>query len=202
MSDKPDKIFVDLDGTLVRTDLFVEAILQFLKRNPLNIFLVILWLFKGISHAKERIARQITLNVETLPFEIPLLEYLKQEKERGRQLILATAAHHVYADRIATHLGIFDSVLATDADRNLKGANKLAAIRDATGGGAFAYAGDSTADRPIWAASASGIFVNAPPAEVTAAQTSGTAEKVITSRHRCGAPFFGRCGRINMPRTS
>jgi len=107
---------------------------------------------------------------------------LKQEKERGRHLTLATAAHRIYADKVATHLGIFDSVLATDADRNLKGPNKLAAIRDATGGDAFTYAGDSNADSPIWAAASSGIFVNAPAAEVTAAQTSGTAEKIITSR--------------------
>lgn len=182
MSDKPEKIFVDLDGTLIRTDLFVEAILQFLKNNPLNIFSIILWLFKGIPYAKERIAQEVSLAAEALPFETSLLEYLKQQKVDGRQLVLATASHRIYADKVAEHLGIFDSVLATDADHNLKGPNKLAAIRNAAGDETFAYAGDSTADSPIWAASASGIFVNAPKSDVAAAQASGTAEKVITSR--------------------
>lgn len=182
MSDKPEKIFVDLDGTLIRTDLFVEAILQFLKSNPLNVFTVILWLFKGIPYAKDRIAHAVSLEAEALPFEPALLDYLKQQKAEGRQLVLATASHRIYADKVAAHLGIFDSVLATDADHNLKGSNKLAVIRNAAGNEAFAYAGDSTADSPIWAASASGIFVNAPKSDVAAAQASGTAEKVITSR--------------------
>ncbi|WP_170412011.1 UbiA family prenyltransferase [Ruegeria arenilitoris] len=182
MSDKPKKIFVDLDGTLIRTDLFVEAILQFLKNNPLNIFPVILWLFKGIPYAKERIAHEVSLKAEALPYETSLLEYLKQQKANGRQLVLATASHRIYADKVAAHLEIFDSVLATDADHNLKGANKLAAIRDAAGDETFAYAGDSTADSPIWAASASGIFVNAPKSDVATAQSAGTAEKIIKSR--------------------
>ena len=182
MSDKPGKIFVDLDGTLVRTDLFVEAILQFLRRNPFNIFPFFMWLLRGIPFAKEQIAKQVGIRAEALPFEAPLLDYLKLQKEHGRHLVLATASHRIYAEKVAAHLGIFDSVLATDTDRNLKGSNKLAAIRDESGSDAFTYAGDSTADSPIWAAAGSGIFVNAPAPEVATAQAAGTAEKVIRSR--------------------
>ncbi len=36
MSKSIDHIFVDLDGTLVRTDLFFESILQLIKRNPVS----------------------------------------------------------------------------------------------------------------------------------------------------------------------
>lgn len=182
MSDRPAKIFVDMDGTLVKSDLFVEAILQFLKQNPLNIFPFVLWLFRGIPYAKERIARQIRIDAVALPFEASLLDYLKQQKAQGRQLVLATASHRIYAEQVATHLGIFDSVLATDDTHNLKGSNKLAAIREATGEDAFTYAGDSTADSPIWAAAGSGIFVNAPSSEVAAARASGKDERIIHSR--------------------
>lgn len=182
MSKKPEKIFVDLDGTLVRTDLFVEAILQFLKKNPLNLFPVLLWVFRGIPYTKARIAQQIGLEAADLPYETDLLDYLRLQKEAGRHLILATASHRIYAEKVAAHLGLFSSVLATEEDRNLKGSNKLAAIRDKAGSDAFTYAGDSTADSPIWAAAGSGIFVNAPASDVAAAQAAGTAEKIIASR--------------------
>ncbi len=182
MSDKPEKIFVDLDGTLVRTDLFVEAILQFLRKNPLNIFPFILWLHRGIPYTKTRIAQHVDIAVEALPYEIPLLEYLKQEKQHGRSLILATAAHRIYADKVACYLGMFDAVLATDENRNLKGTKKLEAIREMAGNDTFAYAGDSKADTPIWAVASSGLYINAPTQAVAAAEVYGTAEKVIVSR--------------------
>ena len=182
MSDKPARIFVDLDGTLVRTDLFVEAIVQFLTKNPLNIFVLVLWLLRGIAYAKSRIAQEVRIDPTSLPYETALLAYLKQQKAQGRQLVLATAAPRAFAEPVAEHLGLFDTVLATDATHNLKGARKLAAIRDMAGQGPFTYAGDTAADRPIWAAAKTGIFVNAPSRDVEAARAASKAETVVNSR--------------------
>ena len=175
-------IFVDLDGTLVRTDLFAESILQFLKKNPLNIVSVLSWLARGIPYAKERVAHHVDIDVEELPLEASLLNYLKAQKKQGRRLVLASASHRKYADKIAAHLGIFDDVLATDANQNMKGRNKLMAIREVAGDKEFAYAGDSAADSLIWQAASANIFVNAPANEVKAAEAAGKATKIITSR--------------------
>ena len=41
---------VDLDGTLVRTDLAWECILCLLKNQPLALFLIPVWLLQGIAH--------------------------------------------------------------------------------------------------------------------------------------------------------
>ena len=38
-----DPVFVDLEGTLIRTDLFAESIIKFLARNPLGIFQLVGW---------------------------------------------------------------------------------------------------------------------------------------------------------------
>ena len=48
-------------------------------------------------------------------------------------MVLATAAHRSIAEPVAAHLGLFDSVLSSDDDRNLKGLEKLAAIRQESG---------------------------------------------------------------------
>lgn len=175
-------IFVDLDGTLVRTDLFVESLLRFLKANPLNIFRLFTWILASRALAKERIAERVEIDVENLPFETTLIDYLKQQKREGRSIILATASHCHYAQQVATHLRIFDQVMATQDGSNLKGSRKLAAIRTIVGDDAFTYAGDNASDRPIWRAATGNILVNAPGRDVAAARASNKVALIIQSR--------------------
>ena len=182
MNKNIEYIFVDLDGTLVRTDLFLESLLQLLKRNPFNIFRIIFWILQGRAFVKERVTSCVDIHVEHLPFETLLLDYLREQKEQGRLIVLATASHRLYAEKVAAHLGIFDHVIATDGDNNIKGHHKLAAIRQYVGDAKFIYAGNSAADRPIWKAASANILVNAPSKDVKVAEVAKKAEKVIKSR--------------------
>ena len=190
MSNSVDHIFVDLDGTLVRTDLFFESILQLIKRNPLNIFWVVLWLIQGRAVAKEKIANLVDVDAENLPYEPSLIEFLREKKAQGKNLILATASHRIWADKVSAYLGIFDHVIASDSANNLKGKKKLAAIRDMVGDAEFSYCGDSSADRPIWSEATQNVFVNAPQKDVDAATSQNKAEKVIVSSKSSVAAFF------------
>jgi 4-hydroxybenzoate polyprenyltransferase len=183
-------IFVDLDQTLVRTDLFIESILLFLKQNPLHIFFILSWLLRGISYAKHHIAQKVDIDVTSLPWEIRLLDYLKEQKALDRPLFLATAAPRRYAEEVAAHLGIFDGVLATDATVNMKGRAKLEAIREIAGTRDFAYAGDSAADSIIWKEAASSILVNAPAQDIFRAEAAGKAERIIVSRRSSWGTFL------------
>tara|TARA_R110002111_G_scaffold251532_4_gene315966 strand:- start:3395 stop:4831 length:1437 start_codon:yes stop_codon:yes gene_type:complete len=166
-------VVVDLDGTLVRTDLFVESLLRYLKGNPFRIFQLAMWLLKGRAFAKEKVAENVDIDAEYLPYEEALIGYLKQLKTDGKEIILATASHQKYANQVAEHLGIFDKVMATSGENNLKGDNKLAAIQKLLGDEEFAYAGDSSADTPIWRAAAANIMVNAPASNVAEAEKAG-----------------------------
>lgn len=96
--------------------------------------------------------------MEHLPYREPFLAFLRTEKEKGRQLALATAAHRDIADAVSKHLGIFNEVLASDGRHNLKGKTKLEAIQARYGDG-FVYAGDSQADLPIWKAAQAAVLV-------------------------------------------
>lgn len=62
-------IFVDLDGTLVRTDVFAESILKLIKQNPINILKLIGWSLKGRSVLKMLVARKIKPDPRFLPYE-------------------------------------------------------------------------------------------------------------------------------------
>jgi 4-hydroxybenzoate polyprenyltransferase/phosphoserine phosphatase len=142
-------IVVDLDGTLTLSDTLAESLIQLVRANPVNAFRLPFWLTMGRAACKNAVASHAALAVEHLPYRKPLIAYLAQEKERGRKILLATAAHKTIAERVATHLGLFDEVLATDCDTNLKGEAKLQKVR-ASVGDRFVYAGDSRADLPIW----------------------------------------------------
>src|SRR4051812_20896075 len=95
---------VDLDGTLTRTDTLYESFLLLLKKNPLCVFLVGFWLLRGKAHLKREIARRITFDASRLPYHEELLSFLREEKSRGRRLVLATAADQQIADAVACHL--------------------------------------------------------------------------------------------------
>lgn len=166
-------VVVDLDGTLVRTDLFVESLLRYLKGNPFKIINLIRWLLVSRAYAKQKVAERINIDAKYLPYEEGLVAYLKKLKGEGKELILATATHRKYAEQVAEHLGIFDRVMATENNHNLKGDNKLAAIREEIGDVEFAYAGDSAADTPIWRAAKVNIMVNAPAANIAEAEREG-----------------------------
>lgn len=155
-------LVVDLDGTLTPTDTLVESVIQFIKQSPLNIFRVFFWLMLGRAGFKGQIAARVSIAADLLPYRQPLLDYLQSETNKGRIIILATAAHRSIAEKVAAHLGIFDGVLASDANHNLKGRNKLAAIREKFGDN-FVYAGDCQADVPIWQAARAAVLVGVSP---------------------------------------
>ncbi len=175
-------LFVDLDGTLIRSDLFIESIIKSVKQNPFSIVKIIFWIIQGRSVAKDKLANSITLDIPSLPYETELISYIKEKKAQHITCVLATASNRVYAEQVAEHLGIFDLVIASDKENNLKGKNKLSSIIRLAKEEGFFYAGDSKADRCIWQQAAGNIFVNAPKKDVKAAQTQNKIEKVIISR--------------------
>lgn len=151
-------LVMDLDGTLTPTDTLVESVIQLVKRGPLTLLRLPLWLLRGRAALKAQVAERTTFSAETLPFRQELVDYARAEKAKGRAVLLATAAHRTIAERVAAKLGIFDAVLASDAGSNLKGTTKLDAIRERCPEG-FVYAGDSSADLPIWKQADAAILV-------------------------------------------
>lgn len=156
-------IVVDLDGTLTATNTLVESIIKFIKQSSLNALRLLWWLLtKNRAVIKKYVASHVNISAENLPYNKPLLAYLREEKEKGRKIILATAAHQSIAEEVSRHLGLFDKVLATTEGNNLKRKVKLLAIEKAVGK-EFVYAGNSQSDIPIWKAAKAAILVGVTP---------------------------------------
>ena len=153
-------LFVDLDGTLVRTDMLYESFLALLRSRPLQCLLVPFWLLRGKAYLKHRIAQQVDITADTIPFHQPLVDYLREQAGSGRTLILATATAEKLAHAIAGHLGIFSQVIASTREKNVSGHNKLERIREAVGEQPFDYAANAMIDVSIWQQARKALLVS------------------------------------------
>jgi 4-hydroxybenzoate polyprenyltransferase/phosphoserine phosphatase len=144
-------IVVDLDGTLIRSDLLYESASQFIIQNPFQLLKLPYWLVKkGISYLKTRLAGVVQIDIALLPYNNSLIEWLRQEKQSGRKLVLATASDERLANSVAKHIGLFDEVFGSKYPVNLKSDLKRDHLVDLYGENGFDYVGNSSADLPIW----------------------------------------------------
>lgn len=158
-------LFVDVDGTLTRADISLESLVRIARSGLLAFLAVVAWLLRGRAFAKTMAARRDPVVPAALPYRQEVLDLIAQAKSEGRPVILASASHWRNIRRIAAHLGLADPILATRARANLKGAAKLAAIRDRIGpDAAFDYVGDSRADACLWRAARQSWSVGHVPA--------------------------------------
>ncbi len=156
---------VDLDGTLIRSDVSVESILALLRRNPLYLLAVLIWLLRGRAFMKREVARRVHVDVALLPYDARVLEWLRGEAAVRRR-VLCTASDQLLAEQVAAHAGCFDEVLASDGVRNLGGRGKAAALCERFREGGFDYAGNARVDLNVWRLSRQAVVVNASAALV------------------------------------
>ncbi len=151
-------LFVDLDGTLVSTDILWESCLLFIKRYSFLFWKLIVWSFYGKAYFKEQVAKKVIPNVETLPYRDEVMAYVSNAKNLGRDIYLITASNQIVANSISKHLEIFTATIGSSSKLNLKGKNKLNAIQNTIGAKKFDYIGDSKADVEIWRAAHTAII--------------------------------------------
>ncbi|CAG1020747.1 partial Decaprenyl-phosphate phosphoribosyltransferase, partial [Patescibacteria group bacterium] len=154
-------LVVDLDGTLIRTDMLHESMLRILHDNPLKALCVPYWLWEGKAVLKQNLAGLAKINPTLTPYNHEFIDWLKHQREEGRTLILCTASDVSIANAISNHLGIFDEVMASDGTINLAGKHKAEALVERFGHAGFDYAGNSRADLAVWQCSRHAIVVNA-----------------------------------------
>lgn len=151
---------VDCDGTLIQTDLLHESVFLLLKSSWLTALRLPFWLMRGKAFMKQQLAARVTLDPACLPYNAEVIELLKRARAEGRTTVLVTASPRNQAQQIADHLGLFDRVEATDGEVNLAGHHKAQHLEKLYGRTGFVYAGNSSTDLPVWAASGGAVVVS------------------------------------------
>ncbi len=153
-------LIVDLDHTLINTDLLYESSIGTLKAQPWLIFIYPFWFFKGKGYLKTQLVKRFEIDVTKLPYLQETIDYINERKKQGCEVILATASHKDYAFAVAKHIQLFDDVMASNADFNLSSHNKADKLIERFGYKSFDYMGDHMRDMPVWEASNLSILVN------------------------------------------
>ncbi|MCA1510373.1 UbiA family prenyltransferase [Bradyrhizobium sp. NBAIM01] len=147
--DKP--LVVDLDGSLLLTDMLYESALNALPALGLRGDFAVIWAAaNGKAAVKDQLARSSELDYATLPYNACVLEFIQAAKARGRKVYIATAANARHAKGIADHLGVFDGWFASDTKVNLSGRLKAEILMAAFGKYGFDYIGNDASDLPVW----------------------------------------------------
>src|SRR5262249_22248775 len=74
---------VDVDGSLMASDLSYEAFLGLMRTRPQDALRIRVWLLSGRAHLKRHLAERAVTDVRTLPYRGDVVAYLRQQREEG-----------------------------------------------------------------------------------------------------------------------
>jgi 4-hydroxybenzoate polyprenyltransferase/phosphoserine phosphatase len=156
-----ETLVVDLDGTLLRSNMLFECFWSALGRDWRTPFLSASALLRGRAALKNYLATSADIDVTTLPYDPEVIAYIEKWRASGGRTALVTATDQSLATRISEHLGVFDEVYGSDGIVNLKGPNKATFLESKFGTRGFAYVGDCGADLKVWKVASRAITANA-----------------------------------------
>lgn len=154
---------VDLDGTLLRSDMLHETVWALISTRPRALPGALAAAARGRGALKAALADEVTLNPATLPYDARVLDRVRKWREDGGRTALVTATDQRLAEAVAAHLGLFDAVHGSSAERNLKGEEKAAELVERYGRRGFVYIGDDRSDLPVWSAASGAVTIGATP---------------------------------------
>jgi 4-hydroxybenzoate polyprenyltransferase/phosphoserine phosphatase len=143
-------LIVDLDGTLIRSDLLVESAFAYLGTDPRRAWQMAKSLKTGKAALKSEIADKTAVDPAHLPYDDNVLALIREAKAAGREVFLASASNERYVRAVADHLDLFDGWFASDDDRNLSSAAKAELLVSNFEEHGFDYIGNSRDDLAIW----------------------------------------------------
>ena len=166
-------LVVDLDGTLLRSDMLHETFWSAVSRDWRHALQSIGKLAGGRLALKMFLADRARVDVTTLPYDQTVLNLILDHRKVGGRTALVSASEQGLVRRIADHLGAFDEAHGSHGDINLKGAEKRAFLERRYGDLGFAYVGDSKADLEVWKSAQEIITINATQSVKTRAERLG-----------------------------
>jgi len=174
-------LVVDLDGTLLRSDMLYESFWSAFSRDWRSPFLSLKALISGRASLKRYLFHASDVDVATLPYNPEVIAFIQDCRKLGCETALVTASDYNFAEKIALHLGIFNEVHGSDGKLNLKGEHKGQLLEERFGAKGFAYMGNDRDDLLVWKRAAKAITVNAPVSlRLEAEKVCNSVEHLVT----------------------
>ncbi|MEO3427502.1 UbiA family prenyltransferase [Pelagibius sp. CAU 1746] len=175
-------LVVDLDGTLVHTDMLFETFWAAFAKNWATPFLAVRSFARGRAALKRKLCELGAVDIASLPYNEGVIGYVRRWRAEGGRAALVTASDRTLAEEVASHLGIFDEVHGSDGETNLKGTQKAEFLEERFGHEGFVYIGDAAADIPVWEKAEKAVTVNLPRAVKARVDALGRDAEHLVSR--------------------
>jgi len=189
-------LVVDVDGTLIRSDLLHEAVLQFVARHPFQMWKLLPWVVSGKPRIKGALAERIDTVCPTAPLRDEVVELIRAAEAEGRPVYLASASDRRYVDAIAERIGGIAGVFATENGVNLSGAAKARKLDETLGKSGYDYIGNGSADFPVWQSARQVLVVSRSGRFASAVRKSFPHAEVV-AEHRTGMKDYVRAMRMH-----
>lgn len=176
-------LVVDLDGTLIRTDLRSEVFWSTLAHY---------WKARATTpDDRQGVTPPVGLDVAFLPYKQEVVAFIREWRKDGGRTVLVSSSNQALAERIAHHLGLFDEVYGRTGDNDLKGAGKGTFLEDRFGRHGFAYLSGAVSDLPVWAIASRAITVDAPASVKSRVNSLGPdTQHLATARGSLGRGYL------------
>lgn len=155
-------LVVDLDGTLIKSDLLFEVVFRRAGRDAAAVLPLLSGLLKSKAHFKDMLTWESQVDPAYLLYDDAVLDLIHEARALGRPVYLASASHRSYVSAIAAHLGLFTGWFGSGAATNVSGPKKARLLAEMFGDRGFDYIGNDRADIPVWAAASKRIGVQTP----------------------------------------
>lgn len=164
-SDANVPLVLDVDDTLLRTDLLYESFWAALGRDFLAALGAVTTHWKQPARLKKALIDIDRPDLDLLPVRDPVLAMARTALESGRSVHLVSGSNQDLIDELAATLSLPGDHHGSDPERNLTDTVKATFLEQRFGVGQYDYAGNSDADLKSWAGARKVIVVN-PNAEL------------------------------------
>ncbi|MEM9349105.1 MAG: UbiA family prenyltransferase [Pseudomonadota bacterium] len=172
-------LYLDVDGTFLKTDLLLEAFWAGLGQAPWATLKACITHFRRPAVLKAALSELVTLRYDLMPVRKEIAELAEAATGDGHSVGLASASDATMVQGLADAHGYEGRMFASDGSTNLKGVAKANALVAAHGSRGFIYAGDSAADIEVWKHSQAAIVVGARPSAERALAQRGISVTTI-----------------------
>jgi 4-hydroxybenzoate polyprenyltransferase len=172
-------LVVDLDGSLLQSDLLYESFFSSIKEGIKHHSTTFRFLMRGKAPLKAYLAKVSTIDYALLPFDPDVVALIEESRRQGRPVYLATASNQRHAEGVAAHFGFFDGVFSSDDTVNLAGEIKARILVDTFGECGFDYVGNSITDLSVWKHARTAYVVNGSISLKRKVEKSGIAVKLV-----------------------
>lgn len=156
-------LYVDLDGSLLKTDMLWEQC-ALLLRTPWKLFGLMFALFKGKLAIKRYCLQHAGIpDISQLPIRPEVLSIIKDHIQSQIPVYLATASLEEIAREVQQSIPGINGIIASTNDINAKGEIKAKLIQEHASGKSFAYIGNDYADLSIWKHAVGVYYVGTSP---------------------------------------